>query len=79
MKVRSDFVYVAASSKKKLFISLCSSIPHNLKTDNLSDATIFWTWGEAYSWCIGRKGWRPVAVAEKFGQRVGRIYNEKLL
>ena len=66
-KDRADFIYVAASKRRTVFVTFEQG--RATRTRSLFEASLFWWGGEAYSWCEGRKGWSPMRVAEKTSKR----------
>ena len=62
---REDFLYVAASAKRTVFLGRVTGRDRLSRVRHRLQAAIFWTWGEAYSRCLGRKGWSPLRVGLK--------------
>lgn len=66
-RLSDGFIYVVASRKQSLYIARgVRAGVRGLALQNYSrflyDARLFFTKAEAFAWCEGRRGWRPVKI-----------------
>jgi hypothetical protein len=82
MGVMSDgYIYVAASRQRHYYIGAVG-LGHAKYlargyTRYICEARLFFTKGEALTWCEGRKGWRAVRVARLVPEYSGAMINSR--